>query len=520
MTKRRRLLLEVAAVVGLLLAGACAVPSVETAAPAGSTPAENGTLSGENCAALQGRSFGNAAMESAAVEPASDQHFDYCVVRAAFTDAALKFEARLPMSGWNGKMVMMGGGGFDGVLSPPPPYLSSSIVGDRYATLTTNGGHDANPQSPDYFAAEFAFDEQKLENFTHASEHRALAPGLALIETAYGRAPAQSYFEGCSMGGHDALMMAQRYPDDFDGIVARAPAGNIMGLFVRFHRTASAVASPAGGVSPAARQLVAEAVTARCDAMDGLEDGIVANRLACDFDPASLRCEADETEACLTNAQLQTISAIADPLSVNDNAITHPGYTIYGINEAKGWDEYIWPNPQLGGASLHRLFSDGFIRAFVTRDRGFDTSSWSPENWSEWLAKLGEDYQAFDPDLSVFADSGGKLILWNGVLDSSVSPLDTARYYEAVQETLRDEPAAQTVEYFEAPGVGHCFGGPGPDQIDLLSALDTWVETGTKASEQDLVHVSSSVDSKTARPACLYPSHPQWDGYRFACSRN
>ncbi len=170
--------------------------------------------------------------------------------------------------------------------------------------------------------------------------------------------------------------------------------------------------------------------------------------------------------------------------------------------------------PRLGGNSLQSLFSDGFIRAFVTRNRNYDTSQWDPARWSSRLSGIGAMFQAFDPDLKRFAASGGKLILWNGTTDSSVSARDTARYYRRVVDALGRAKADRTVELFLAPGVGHCFGGPGPDQVDLLEALAAWDENSRPPSRQKLL--LEKLDDTGAvvmrRPMCRYPTYPHYDG--------
>jgi feruloyl esterase len=447
------------------------------------------------------------------VQPAKDAAPEYCVVRADFRNSGLKLEARLPTKVWNGKLAFLGGGGFDGVLAPPLQMLSNSIVADGYATLTTNGGHDADRSSLKYFDAAFALDPEMLADFTYRSEHRALAPGKQIIGEFYGRGPERSYYEGCSMGGHAALILAQRFPRDFDGIVARAPAGNILGLFVQFNRVANAVQAPGGSLSPGKRALLAKAVLDQCDALDNLRDGIIARPAQCSFRPETLRCPggADDGDRCLSDQQIATIRTVTTPITAAGTAIDHPGYNFGGEDDPKGWGDYVWPSPALGEQTLQRLFSDGFIRSFVVRDPAYDTHRWNPEAWRGRLAELSALFQAFDPDLRPFARRGAKLILWNGTIDTSVSARDTARYYKAVVAKLGAPEVGRTVEYFEAPGVGHCGGGPGPSQVDLLQALDTWVHQGRPPSLQHLEYHSETTGGP-ARPLCAYPAYPRYDG--------
>lgn len=476
---------------------------------------------GDKCPTLKGGSFGagGVVIDDARVVSAAAPQPEYCVVTASFKGSSLRFEARLPTSGWNGKLAFIGGGGFDGQLpKASDPQFSPSIFSERYATIGTNGGYDyGGPADAGYFAARFAADPAKLLDFTQQSEHRALPPGKELIAAFFGSAPARSYFEGCSMGGHDALMQAQRFPDDFDGIVARAPAGNIMGLFMQFNRISKQVRTPAHTLNPAKQTLLANAVLAQCDALDGVADGIVSKPAACNYDPTPLRCAGggDTGDTCLSDAQLATVNTITSAVATSDNTWSHPGYNFGLENTAEGWGSYIWPQAALGGNSIQGMFSDGFVRSFITQDPTFDTLAWNPDQWLARMGVIGGLFSAADPDLNRLHARGAKLIMWNGTNDTSVSARDTSHYYDQVVGTLGQQKADETVELFLAPGVGHCYGGPGADKVDLLKAMSTWVEQGVPASEQKLVQRkvdAASGATVLARPMCKYPAYPRYKG--------
>ncbi|MES2609416.1 MAG: tannase/feruloyl esterase family alpha/beta hydrolase [Pseudomonadota bacterium] len=474
----------------------------------------------ERCPSLKGKTVadGSVLIDDARLAAEAAPQPEYCVVTASFKGSTLRLEARLPTAGWNGKLAFLGGGGFDGMMpSASAAQFSESIFTERYATLGTNGGYDYPPPvGLDYFKGEFALDPAKLLDFTQQSEHRALQPGKEVLAQFFGASPTRSYFEGCSMGGHDALMQAQRFPQDFDGIVARAPAGNVMGLFMQFNRISRLVRDPAGALNPAKQTLLAHAVLAQCDGLDGLSDGILSKPAACQFDARQLRCSggADSGDGCLSDAQIATVQAVTSPIATANGAWSHPGYSFGGEDSPKGWGEYIWPQAQRGGASTQGLFSDGFIRSFIARDAAFDTATWNPDQWLARMDTIGALFSATDPNLAPLHARGAKLILWNGTLDTSVSARDTARYYDQVVSTLGAKKADETVELFLAPGVGHCFGGPGPDKVDLLKAMSTWVEQGTPASAQKLVlrKVEASGATAMARPMCRYPAHPRYKG--------
>jgi feruloyl esterase len=507
-----------AAVAALLLGTLAGCDDDDDDAPPPVPPAA--TLQ-QTCPTLTGQTIsGGATITDAQVVAATGAEPEYCVVQATMDGSTLRFEAKLPTSGWNRKLAFLGGGGFDGQFpSATDLQFSPSILSEHYATIGTNGGYDFRGgagSSLDYFNAAFALNPAQLADFTHQSEHRSLPPGKTLISTFFGSGPERSYFEGCSMGGHDALIQAQRYPEDFDGIVARAPAGNIMGLFMQFNRIATRVSTPANSLNAAKQTLLANETLKQCDALDGLADGIVGKPDACHVDTAPLRCVggADTGDTCLSDAQIATATTVTSAIATSDGAWSHPGYNWGGEDSTKGWAEYIWPSAALGGASVQGLFSDGFVRSFITQDPSYDTHAWDYDAWLPRMAEVGAMFSAFDPNLSPLQARGAKLILWNGTTDSSVSPRDTERYYDSVVTTMGQAAADQTVELFMAQGVGHCYGGAGADRVDLLQALATWVEQGTPASQQNLVHRKVDANGATtlSRPVCKYPAYPRYNG--------
>lgn len=475
-------------------------------------------VSAGKCSALRGSVMGRgqAVITTARITEGKDAGSPtYCLVEVDYKDSDLKFEARLPVLGWNSRLVVMGGSGFDGKIVEKPAYLSQSITKARYATVMTNGGYEA-PLPENYFEAEFAFDPVKLTDFTYASDHRVLPVVNELLQTVYGREPEKRYFEGCSMGGHDAMMLSQRFPDDFDGIVARAPAGNVVGSFIKFHRIARVIRQSGEPLSRLQQNMLAQAVLDRCDALDGLEDGLVSNPMACHLDVTTLQCSTEDKggDICLTPVQVALISEINSPFDLMKPRINHPGFPIAGAANPDQWGEYIWPRPMYGDKSRQELFAGGFVRSFITRDRDYETADWNPEDWRASLDLITSMFQAFDSDLSDFSGRGGKLILWTGVADSAISLRDIVGYYDDVARKMGREKAADTVELFLAPGVGHCRGGSGPEEVDLMAALSTWVEEGIPPSKQALEHrkIKDGGPQTLSRPLCKYPSYPRYDG--------
>jgi feruloyl esterase len=275
-----------------------------------------------------------------------------------------------------------------------------------------------------------------------------------------------------------------------------------------------------------------------CDGLDNVIDGLVSNQAACNatFDPATamlnaspLRCAngADTGDSCLSDAQIATVNAITTPIATGNGAYAHTGYFFGGENAPKGWGEYVWPVAALGNASLQGLFSDGFLRSFVTRNAAFDTTTFDANDWLPQMDATSALFGANNPDLSALRARGAKLLMWNGTTDSSVSPKDNARYYDSVVAKLGQSQTDQVLEYFQAPGVGHCFGGAGPDKVDLLKAMTTWVEQGTAPSAQNLLHRKLDAAGATTmtRPLCKYPAYPRYkgagdpnDAANFSCS--
>ncbi len=439
---------------------------------------------------------------------------EYCVLTLGLDNSRLRFNAWLPTEGWNHRMAFIGGGGFDGFLLDEELVLvmSPSIVTDGYAMVSTNGGYDKpdslNPL--DYFEAEFAANPEALADFMYRSEHTVLPLADGIIERFYGTAPEYRYFEGCSMGGHDAMLLSQRYPDDFDGIIARAPAGNILGLLLQFHRVGAYLKNHDAELDEAQREMITNEVMAQCDARDGLADNIIAHPGECTVDIEAMVCQDGQSGTCLSLEQAELVRTATTPLNVAGHEFTHPGYPLNGIGQPAGWGDYIWP--KLMGYSTQMLFAQGFVRAFVTGDAQYDAWQWRPEDWLPRLREIAADYQAVDPDLSRFHQAGGKLILWNGMLDASVSALETAAYYDAVVAAIGPQAADESLELFLSPGVGHCKDGPGPDRVDLMAALSAWVEHGRTPSQQKLE--AFGLDDKGAinrsLPLCKYPAFPRY----------
>jgi feruloyl esterase len=439
-------------------------------------------------------------VEAAGIVPA------YCKVSAKI-EPALLFEMRIPET-WNGKLHYEGGGGFNGTILPVEtvsggPILTALQAG--YITVTSDSGHQGaisdaswaigNPLARRLFASE--------------STPTVMASVLEMIESAYGKRPDHSYFDGCSNGGREALMNAQRHPELFDGIIARAPAFNIVGFIGAFQANARALSLPGGALTPAKVALLSNAVLEACDAKDGITDGLVSNPDACVFEPRRLRCESGspERDTCLSDAQLDAIRTISGNVEVGGGAYENLGWRLNG-NENSGWDAWI-----TGPAPFQVTLMSTAIQSFFAEDLAVDALAYDLDADRERLDSVAELLDATDADLGRFRDAGGKLILWHGGADPALSDRNTEAYWQRVADAAggRGEAAAFT-RYYLTPGVQHCGGGPGPDTMNLLAALDAWVADGAAPGELTATKLDAEGSPVSALPLCMHPQYPRYTG--------
>ena len=408
---------------------------------------------------------------------------------------AVNFEVWLPVSGWNGKFQGVGGGGFAGVIS----YGAIATALSRgYATASTDTGHSTPGGAWAMGHPELVID------FGYRAIHEMTVKAKAIVAGFYGNAPRLSYFVGCSTGGRQGLMEAQRYPGDYDGIVAgapanywsRMPAGN---LFM----AAATLKDEATRLSPAKLSALNKNAIAACDARDGVSDGLIENPLRCSFDPASLQCSGEETDACLTPAQVGAARKLYAP-SVNPrtNEEIFPGFP--------PGSELTW-TALAGGAQPFPIAVD-FYRYFVLSDPNWD---WKTMDFDKHVAagedKVAKVMDATDPNLRPFKARNGKLILYHGWNDQLISPYNTINYYQSITKAMGAAEADDVVRLFMAPGMLHCSGGPGPNSFDAVTALEQWVEKGVKPSQLVASHSTNGVIDRT-RPLCPYPQVATYRG--------
>ncbi len=431
----------------------------------------------------------------------------YCKVNGTIAPA-LNFELRLPDS-WNGKLYYAGGGGYDGAL----PELVLPPIKQGYTEVVSDSGHKGDGMS-----AAFALNDPfAAQLFGSLSVPTVTAAAKKILLAAYGSAPTRSYFEGCSTGGREALMAVQRDPYLFDGVIARAPAYNWVGVMGAFNRTAKALAAPGGEFSAAKLELLAKHVRDACDALDGVVDGVVSNPSACasaTINVDALRCPngVDAGDSCLSDAQLAVIQAwTSDAVFSGSSTYRSKGYNLTG-NEDDPFNFGLWVSGKgdLKTAGQY-IIQDTTVKYYLTRDPEADSLAYTPWDQNQTaLYALAALNDATQTDIRPFLASGGKLIVWHGGSDAALSVNATIEYMENARNAVGDTLADESLRFYIAPGVNHCGGGPGADTVDLLTPLDHWVSKGVAPETLVAQKVDAQGVVSRKMPLCRYPRYPRY----------
>ena len=423
----------------------------------------------------------------------------FCRVAATLkptSDSDIKIEVWLPASGWNGKFQAVGNGGWAGVIS----YSALAEALERgYATSSTDTGHVGPTGS-------FALGHpEKLTDFAYRAVHQMTVQAKAIIAAFYGDQPKLSYWNGCSTGGRQGLKEAQRFPDDYDAIIAGAPANPRTRLaFATLWIAQAAHKDEASYIPPAKYPAIHQAVLNACDALDGLKDGLITDPARCHFDPQVLSCKDADGLTCLTAPQIETVRKILSPAK---NPQT--GEEIFPTLEPGselGWAALAGPQP-------FQATVDHF-RYVVFKDPNWD---WKTLNFTSDVALAdkidNETINATDSNLKPFLAHQGKLLLYHGFSDQNVPPQATINYYKRVVDTLSGAglQPADSIRLFMVPGMGHCGGGEGPNTFDMASALEQWKEQGHAPVRIVASHRTSGKVDRT-RPLCPYPQIAKYKG--------
>ena len=459
------------------------------------------------CESLATLALPNTTIESAAVDPANSW---ICRVAAINTHPPMGDKVRiwlaLPMSNWNGRFLGTGGGGFSGGSAGGV----NQPVALGYAAGATDTGHEGGSGS-------FALDAngrlnwQSIRDNAHVGIHEMTVAGKALTQALYGAAPRYSYFNGCSTGGRQGLMEAQRYPQDYNGVVAGAPAINFPKLMMQ-SIWGTLQMNLAGDPVPACKLAAATAAAINaCDAIDGVKDGVIEDPKRCNYDPKALVGTSAGDCGDFTEADADIIRKIWNGPRREDGS-----FLWYG--QSRG--------AELGALAATRgtplkpqafAFTVDWLKYFLTGNTQFDwttmTQAAYERYWDQSLEEFGAVIGTDNPDLTAFRDGGGKLVLWHGWADPLITAEATIDYYSRLQRQMGGpEKTAQFLRFFLAPGVGHCGGGAGPGPYGQLDTLLSWVEDGKAPETLTAAKRGPGGVVTRSRPLCRYPLVAKYKG--------
>ena len=432
----------------------------------------------------------------------------FCRVAGAIaptSESHILFEVWMPLENWNGKFAGVGNGGWAGTISFGP-------LGDQlrrgYATASTNTGHEA---APGLNMARFAFEKpEQLVDFAYRSHHETAVRAKTLVQDFYGKPAERAYFIGCSSGGYEGLMAAQRFPSDYDGIVAGAPANNWTRLMAGdFDGVLAVLKDPESQLPPPALGLLHRAALAACDSMDGVADGVIDDPRACRFDPATLACpDGQPSQSCLTKPQVEAARRVYRGLTdPKTGAQLYPGL-------APG-SEPFWPHRDRANPFPIPLAHYKWL-VFADPDWDWRTFDFNDprgyEAHTKAEAKLAPILNATNPDLRSFRQRGGKLLQYHGWNDQLISAQNSIDYYQSVLKFFGSAAEVDSFyRLFMAPGMAHCSGGTGPNTFDMQAALEQWVERGT-APDQVMATRSTNGIVDRMRPLCKFPQVAVYSG--------
>lgn len=428
----------------------------------------------------------------------------FCRV-VAVVGAELRFELWMPQQ-WNSKLLSVGNGGLAGTISYAPMILP---LQQGYATSSTDTGH-VNAGSGDGAWALGRY--ERILNFADRGTHLMAQADKVILAAFYGSRPAHAYFNGCSQGGHEALIEAQRYPDDYDGIIAGDPANYWTHHYVGGHLW-SGIATDGDAYIPAAKvPVIADAVNEACDMLDGVKDGVLSDPRRCHFDPAKLLCAGSDTSACLTAPQVSAVVKLWTGLKTADGRQIWPGIVPGGEAGTGGWAN--WITGTAPGKSGHLNLGLPFFRFMLFDDPNWDYHSFRLEPTDgfdsdiDYLdSKLGAIFNAINPDLSAFRARGGKLIQYHGWSDPDITPLNSINYYESVQKTM-GPGTQQFYRLYMVPGMQHW---PGATTFDMIAPLDRWASGGVAPESIIASKLTNGAVTRT-RPLCPHPQEAKWKG--------
>jgi tannase/feruloyl esterase len=419
----------------------------------------------------------------------------FCRVAATLrptADSAIGIEVWLPASGWNGKFLAVGSGGWGGSIAYNA--MEDALV-RGYATAATDDGHRGGG------AAFVVGHPEKLIDFAYRAEHEMTVRAKALINAFYGRDARYSYWSGCSGGGREGLLQAGRYPNEFDGVIAGDPANvrrNAWALWL----AVQTFKEPAARIPPDKYPMIHQFVLDACDAQDGLKDSLISEPERCQVDFKALECKGGDGANCLTGRQVRSAQSLVSPASTANGEVLFPRLE---PGTELGWGRLA------GGPEPGELFLDQF-RYLVYPNTDWDWRTFDLERDAAKAHAVNKDVLELDPNLAPFARRGGKLLIYHGWADQQVAPGSSVEFYKSlVSASPNPGEASSWARLFMVPGLGHCIGGEGPNEFDTLTAMEQWVEKGAPPAQIVASHRAGGRIDRT-RPLCPYPQVARYKG--------
>ena len=416
-------------------------------------------------------------------------------------------EVWLPVAGWNGKLHGTGNGGFAGNINFD--QMAPNVMRGE-AVSGTDAGHEG-------MDASFALGHtERVKDFGWRAVHDTAVISKTLVQAFYGRAAGHSYLTACSDGGREALMEAQRFPTDYDGILAGAPAYNWTALVSSGAQDEHVLRANVTNNIPVSKlPAIGSAVRASCDALDGVKDGVLNDPRACHFDPGTLLCKQGDAADCLTAEQVKSLKEIYAAKVDASGKQVFPGYLPGAEDVAGGWAGWL-----LGEPAATVFFANGYFQDFIYEDPAWKLSSFEFDPaYKAANKKTAAALNATDPNHKAFAARGGKVIVYHGFNDPAIPALSSVEYYDRVRATMGEQAMDAAMRLYMVPGMLHCDGGPGATSIgqdesqprgdaehDVVTALEQWVETG-KAPETIV-----AAGNEMTRPICVWPAVAKYVG--------
>lgn len=464
-----------------------------------------------HCSDLQGQVIAETQINLAVLPADKPDLPAFCQVEGKISER-IGFVMRMPVADWNGKFAVAGCGGFCGLLRPDKPGYSNSMneaLKSGYAVIQTDGGHEAPSWDTDWAIG----DDVALKLFAGEWMPLATATGRALAEAYYEEQPSRTYFSGCSNGGRLGLYAAQRYPELFDGIAA---GGSIMdltgssGVHGLWLLQATRDTQGKAVIDQKKLPILEQHVLDRCDALDGVADGVVSRPKQCRPDVASLQCQGDNKTGCFTAAEVDAIERLYQGATVNGKQLfpgVPPGSEflwpiwIVGTDDEPGWGE------KAATGNLRLTYG-------IPSSQPFSAHDYVLADELENLQKFADVLNTTDPDLSGLEESGGKLFYWHGLADPLLFAERAQQYYEEAKTLMGAERLDSTAQFVMVPGHGHCWEKPGlvSDHFDPLMVIDQWVESGKAPESVIATLVTDDPEKAQSRKLCPYPQVAEFKG--------